>query len=276
MQTQPDKKNHKVGLIAGNGDLPENIIAECIKSGREIFVILIGDNQPKSINKVPHISLSIGSVGKAINTLRKENIKNIVFAGGLKRPKFTAIRLDAGGIKLVAKITKAKFIGDNSLLSIILKFFEDAGFKIIGADDILQNILMPKGVIGKMEPNKTAIKDMETGIHIAKSIGALDIGQSVIIQDGVVIGVEAVEGTDALIKRCAKLQNGGKGGVLIKMKKPKQDKRIDLPTIGTTTIEHAHQSGLVGIAIEAGGALIIDQEKVAQKADELGLFVIGV
>ena len=267
----------KIALIAGNGSLPEKVILDFLKSNRDIFVILIGNTPaPPSIDKVPHAIINIGLIGKCISTLRKENITDIVFAGGLQRPKIKDLRLDATGIKLVAKITKAKFIGDNSLLSLIIDFFEKAGFNIIGVDQILPEILMPKGIIGKIKPTHSEFNDIKSGSKLARNIGSLDIGQSVIIQDGIIIGVEAIEGTDELIKRCSKLQIGGKGGILIKMKKPNQDIRIDLPTIGTKTVETAHDNGLAGIAIEADSALIIDQELVAKTADKLGIFVIGI
>ncbi|MCE3233189.1 MAG: hypothetical protein K0R98_1446 [Rickettsiaceae bacterium] len=269
------KLPEKIGLIAGEGDLPEKIIKECIQSGREIFVICLSA-KPSSANKVDHVNLGIASVGKAIKNLRAENVKTLVFAGGLKRPKISSLRPDAGGMKLMAKISKARLIGDNSLLSIIINFFESEGFKVIGAEKILGDLVMPPGILGKIKPNKHAQKDIATGASIARSIGNLDIGQSVIIQNGVIIGVEAIEGTDELIKRCAKLQQEEHGGILVKMKKPLQDKRIDLPTIGKNTIINAHKAGLIGIAIEAGGALILDKTEVVNKADELGLFVVGV
>lgn len=276
MPTQHENLQDKIGLIAGNGDLPERIISEFVKSGKEIFVISISDHKPPSLSKVPHINLSIGSVGKAIRTLRSESVKKIVFAGGLKRPKFSSLRPDAGGVKLLARISKAKFIGDNSLLSIVIRFFEGSGFEVIGVEKILDNLLMPKGVLGQIEPNNSAMKDIEIGTEIARDIGKLDIGQSIIIQQGVVIGVEAVEGTDALMQRCGKLQNGDVGGILVKMKKPIQDNRIDLPTVGITTVINANTAGLRGLAIEAGAALIVDKEEMIKKSDQLGLFIIGV
>ncbi len=266
-----------LGLIAGRGDLPEKIIQEYIRNNKAIFVISIdADNQPPSIKKVPHTVLNVGSVGKAIKNFRQAKVKDVVFAGGLNRPNFSSLRPDAGGIKLLAKISSAKLIGDNSLLSIVIKFFEDSGFNILGAEEILSDLLLPKGIMGKIEPNKSAYKDIEFGITIAKAIGNLDIGQSVIVQRGVVIGVEAIEGTDALITRCRTLLSGEPGGILVKMKKPSQDRRIDLPTIGPVTVENAHKSGLRGIAIEAGGALVVDKNRTLQKANELGLFIIGV
>jgi DUF1009 family protein len=266
----------KIGLIAGEGDLPEKIIKECLKTGRDIFVIILGQTPPPSILDVPHAYINIASVGKAIKTFRSHKITNIIFAGGLKRPKLSTLRPDAGGLKLMAKISKAKLIGDNELLSTIVKFFESSGFAVIGADQILGDLLMPSGILGKIKPTKSAQKDIDSGIKIARSIGELDIGQSIIIQHGVIIGVEAVEGTDELIKRCAKLQQEGGGGILVKMKKPEQDTRIDLPTIGKTTIINVHKAGLIGIALEAGAAIILDKNDVVSKADELGLFLVGV
>lgn len=271
-----DIRNSKIGLIAGNGDLPEKIITECIKSKRDIFVISIGDNQSPSLLKVPHVILGIGAVGKAIRTLRKENVKHIVFAGGIKRPKFSALRPDAGGVKLLAKISKSKLLGDNSLLSIVIKFFESSGFTILGAEEIMGDLLMTKGILGKIEPNGSALKEIDFGVDIARAIGRLDIGQSVIVKQGMVVGVEAAEGTDELIKRCGKLLKDDEKAILVKMKKPNQDKRIDLPTIGVTTVENAYRSGLRGMALEAGSAFILDRKEVIRKADELGIFIVGV
>jgi DUF1009 family protein len=271
-----DKKFSKIGLIAGNGDLPDKVIRQCINSNIDIFTILITDNKPASINKVPHVSMNIGSVGKAIKTFKDENVKQIVFAGGLRRPKLLSLNLDSGGVKLLARVTKARFNGDNKLLSTVIGFFEDSGFEIIGADEILEDALMPKGQLGKIKPEPRQKEDIKAGKELARSIGELDIGQSIIIQDGVVIGVEAIEGTDGLIERCKDLQAEKKGGVLVKVKKPKQDKRVDLPTIGPVTIMKAYENGLAGIAVEAGGALVIDREEVIRMADEYELFLIGI
>ncbi|PIR38648.1 MAG: UDP-2,3-diacylglucosamine pyrophosphatase [Alphaproteobacteria bacterium CG11_big_fil_rev_8_21_14_0_20_39_49] len=273
---QHDTKFSKIGLIAGNGDLPEKIISQCINSGIDVFVILITDNLPSSISKVQSVKLNIGSVGKAIKTLKEEKVEQVVFAGGLKRPKLLSLSLDAGGIKLLARITKAKFNGDNKLLTTVIGFFEDNGFEIVGADEILEDALVTMGQLGMVKPDQRQKEDIEVGKEIAKKIGELDIGQSVIVQDGVVIGVEAIEGTDGLIQRCSELQMEKKGGVLVKVKKPGQDSRVDLPTIGPVTIMKAYENGLSGIAVEAGGALIIDKEEVIKMADEYGLFLIGV
>lgn len=268
----------KIGLIAGNGKLPDEIIKSCLANGRPIFVIYLQGSspEPEALKDLPHIKLSIGSVGKAISLLRHEGVKYLVMAGGLKRPKLMGLKPDAGGLKLLAKISTAKFSGDNSLLVTVIKFFEASGFIILGAHEILGRVVVTEGVMGKCEPNKSALQDVNLGVEIAKTIGNLDIGQGVVVQSGVVLGVEAIEGTDALLERCASLKLDGAGGVLVKMKKPMQDSRIDLPTIGVDTIVNAHKAGLRGIAVEAGSALILEKEKVVETADMLGLFVLGV
>lgn len=268
----------KIGLIAGGGNLPAEIIRSCKVLNRQLFVIYLKDNDPapQCLQDVPHINLGIGSVGKAIKTFREQNIKHIVMAGWIKRPRLLNLKPDAGGVKLLAKISAAKLSGDNSLLVTVIKFFEDSGFRIVGVEQILQELLIKEGRLGKIEPNKTAINDIHYGVDIAKTIGNLDIGQAVVVQGGTVLGVEALEGTDALIARCASLKLEGPGGVLVKMKKPIQDNRVDLPTIGVDTVINAHNAGLRGIAIEAGGALVVDKEKVVATADKLGLFVVGV
>jgi UDP-2,3-diacylglucosamine hydrolase len=130
-------------------------------------------------------------------------------------------------------------------------------------------------MIGSIYPDKRAQNDIEIGARIARSIGALDIGQAVIVQNGQVLGVECIEGTDALITRCAPLKLEPQGGVLVKAKKPQQEKRVDLPTIGVHTVERVAEYGFAGIAIEAAGALIIGRREVARRADALGIFIIG-
>lgn len=268
----------KIGLIAGSGNLPEEVIKSCINLGRRIFVIFLegSGEEPKSLQDVPHVNLGVGSVGKAIRVLKGEGIKHIIMAGAIKRPKISALKLDAGGVKLLAQISAAKLNGDNSLLVTVIKFFESSGFVVLGVDEVLREVLMPRGNIGKIEPHKTSYTDIHLGMEIARAIGNLDVGQGVVVQNGVVLGVEAIEGTDALLERCRGLRLDGSGGVLVKMKKPNQDSRIDLPTIGANTVINAHKAGLRGIAVEAGSALVVEKEKVIETANRLGLFVSGI
>lgn len=139
----------------------------------------------------------------------------------------------------------------------------------------MREVLAPEGPLGKVMPNKQAQRDIEIGVKVAHAIGAYDVGQAVIVKNGQILGVEAAEGTDGLIFRCAALAGDGLGGVLVKAKKPYQDSRVDLPAIGIKTIENVHQAGFEGIAIEAGGSVVIDKKAVVNKADALGIFLVG-
>jgi DUF1009 family protein len=135
---------------------------------------------------------------------------------------------------------------------------------------------LPEGPLGRVRPDAEAHADIERGLRIARAIGALDIGQAVVVQQGLVLGVEAIEGTDALLRRCRELRRDGPGGVLVKTEKPGQEKRADRPTIGPRTVSLAAESGLRGIAAEAGATLLIDRDEVIRLANQAGLFVVGV
>ncbi|MBX9633910.1 MAG: UDP-2,3-diacylglucosamine diphosphatase LpxI, partial [Magnetospirillum sp.] len=169
-----------------------------------------------------------------------------------------------------------KALGDGGLLRAVARELEGEGFRIVGIDDVLSDCLAVAGPHGQVVPDDQAQADIQRGHQVAKGIGALDVGQAVIVQQGIVLGVEAIEGTDALIRRCGELRRDGPGGVLVKVKKPGQDRRLDLPTIGTATVQEAARAGLRGIAVEAGGALVLGRDAVAAEADRLNIFVIGI
>jgi DUF1009 family protein len=147
---------------------------------------------------------------------------------------------------------------------------------VIGADEVIAALLAPAGLLTGAAPDAAAEGDIALGIRVAARLGELDIGQAVVVQHGLVLGVEAVEGTDQLLARCARLRRAGSGGVLVKLKKPKQERRADLPTIGPATVRAAAAAGLEGIAVHAGNCMIIEQQCVIDAADRAGLFVIGV
>jgi hypothetical protein len=199
-----------------------------------------------------------------------------VLAGGVKRPSVASLRPDWRATKFFARIG-LRALGDDRLLSAVIKELEHEGFAVIGAERLLdQSAVMPEGPIGALVPDPVARADIEHGLRIARAVGALDIGQSVVVQQGMVLGVEAIEGTDALLRRCRALRREGPGGVLIKIEKPGQERRADRPVIGPQTVAVAAEAGLRGIAAEAGAVLILDREAVAKAADAAGIFVVGV
>lgn len=268
----------KLGVIAGAGELPERIVSACEGMGREVFVAVIsGEGNPNAFAKFPCKVFPIGSVGKIIKEMKAEGVKDVVLAGKIKRPSFSSLSLDMEGVKLMARIMKSKLKGDNAVLSTVMKFLEESGFHAVGADSILEDIVAMEGPIGTLQPPDTiAWDDIKFGVKIIRTLGTLDIGQAVVVQQGVTLGIEAIEGTDELIRRTGTYIFEGVGGVLVKLRKPGQENRVDLPTIGVTTVENAAKAGLRGIAVEAGGALVVNRQGIAEAADKRGIFVIGI
>lgn len=265
-------------MLAGAGRLPGDIVAACEISGREVFIVAHkGITDPDVIGSTPHAWVHLGAMERTIALLHERGTEEVVFAGPIKRPSLTSLRLDGRALKLVAGLRKNDHAGgDDKLLSLIIGELEGEGFRVVGIDSILPEILAPMGALGASAPDDEARADIALGCRVARALGSLDIGQAVVVQQGMVLGVEAIEGTEALLARCRGLRREGPGGVLVKLKKPGQEARADLPTIGAATVDGALAAGLVGIAIEAGGALVIDRAAVVAAADAAGLFVIGV
>lgn len=266
-----------LGIIAGKGALPQRIAESCRARGEPFFVLAFeGETDPVFLASVEHAFIRHGAVGQTLELLTSRGIDCLVLAGRIERPKLRDLKPDAKGAQLLGRLGKALFAGDDRLLSTITSFFEEEGFTILRVEEVLQEGAAPHGVMGAHQPDAQAMEDITLGMKVAKSIGALDIGQAVIVQHGYVLGVEAVEGTDALITRCATLKQTDTGGVLVKMAKPQQDERVDLPAIGMETVRMMAAAGFKGIAVEAGHALVIDRAAAIAEADARGIFIIGV
>ncbi len=268
----------KLAIIAGKGDLPKMIIKKCQEEAREFFVILIhGEASNVDFLEYNHAIIGFGEISKILNILKTNQVKELVFAGGVTKPSMTGMKVDGKGAVLLSKILGNKFFGDDNLLSTIINFFEKEGFRVVGADKIIDDLLAGRGVLGNVKPTAEMLKDIEIGKNALQVMSDLDIGQAIIVQQKQIVGVEAIEGTDALIKRCEDLQfKQGSKAVLVKMKKHNQNTKIDLPALGIETIKNLAKSGFAGVAVQANFCLIINQKEVIKLADELGLFVVGV
>lgn len=267
----------KLAIIAGGGELPRLLIAACRAERRPFFVIALqGHADAETVaGDTPHLWVRLGAGGTILKTLKEQDCPEIVMAGRVKRPSLLSLMPDAWTAKFLLSLGR-RAVGDNGLLSAIGEVIEREGGKLVGPDQILPDLLAPVGLVGKRSPAPEDWPDIERGIAVARALGAVDVGQAAVVQQGVVLGVEAIEGTDALLKRCKELRRDGPGGVLVKTAKPQQERRLDLPTIGVRTVEQAAAAGLVGIAVEAGGALIVAGAAVGAAADKAGLFVVGV
>lgn len=266
-----------LGIIAGGGPLPGQVAAAALAAGRSVFITALeGFAEPAVVTPFPHRFFRLGAIGAIRQALRESGCVDIVMIGPVKRPAMLALRPDTEGLKLIGKIGKAAFAGDDGLLAAIIRVLSEDGFRVLGAHDIVTDVLGPAGLLTITAPDARAMADVQRGIEVLKIIGAADIGQSCVVQQGIVLAVEAVEGTDAMLGRVAAVTRPGPGGVLVKLAKPGQERRADLPTIGTNTIRFAAQVGLRGIAFEAGNTILSDRAGMIAAANAEGLFLTGI
>lgn len=266
----------KIGIVAGTGNLPKRLIEACRKARVGVFVLALeGAADPDIADTgIPHAWCRLGAGGQALRLLREAEVTLLCFAGGVRRPSLADLRPDWRGAKFLARVGY-RALGDDGLLKAIVREVEAEGFGVIGAHDLL-DLVIGEGPLGAVVPDAAALADIAVGISAARDIGARDIGQAVVVRHRAVLGAEAEDGTDALLRRCAGLRCGGVAGVLVKLEKPGQERRADLPTIGPTTVVEAAAAGLQGIAVEAGVTLVLDRAEVIRAADAAGLFVLGI
>lgn len=265
-----------LAIIAGGGDLPKILAQFCKQQEKPYWIIALeGQADPEWIADHPHTWVALGQIKSILQILEKHQISSLVFAGAVSRPSFKSLKMDATALEWLAKIGLKAF-GDDGLFKGIIQQLEKKGFEVLGVQAVLESLLMPAGVLGKIQLSEEDVLDVRRGFEVAKILGQADIGQAVIIEQGVVLAVEAAEGTAELLKRTKDLKKCPTSmGVLVKASKPHQELRMDLPTVGPDTLILAAEIGLKGIALERGKGLLLHQERCIQLADELGLFLVG-
>ncbi|MDR0744770.1 MAG: UDP-2,3-diacylglucosamine diphosphatase LpxI [Holosporales bacterium] len=265
------KKSSVIAVIAGQGNLPNKIIDKLQELKRNYVVVSIEGFGPKEYE-----IFSIGEIGRILEFLKTSNVSEIVFCGSVKRPSLLSLKLDDVGKQWLRYLGVRAFLGDDALLKGIKKLLANEGLKVISPQNIIETLLSPKGILTDARPTDLDLQDIARGLFVLNTLSKTDIGQSVIVQEGVIIGIEAAEGTNNLIRRCIEFKVSQRGGVLVKTAKLNQDRDLDLPTIGKQTIIEAHKARLVGIAIGAEQSQIIDFEATIKLANKLSLFVLGV
>ncbi|CAN7356648.1 LpxI family protein [Aminobacter sp. LjRoot7] len=274
----------RVAVVAGSGRLPVNVADSLAEAGRKPFIVLIdGETDPStSLWSYAGERLAIEQFASLVPLLKRHNITHCVLAGGIsRRPVWRAIRPSVALLRVLPRALAALARGDDGLLRILVRTIEDSGIKVVGAHQVVPELLAVAGSMSALVPEKGDWADLRAGQEAARMIGALDIGQAAVAIGGRAIALEGIEGTDLLLERVRDLRNNGriagrKRGVLVKCAKPNQELRADLPTIGPATVDAAHAAGLAGIGIEAGRSLVLDYGEVVERADRLGLFVIGL
>lgn len=271
--------HRKLGIIAGGGKIPQMLIEQCLAQGREFAALAIEGNADKELfNDKSAFSfrwIRIGQAGTGFKYFSEQNVQDVIMIGTIRRPSFFDLVPDLRTTAFFARIG-AKALGDDGILRAVVKEIEGDGMQVKGIHEVMPELLVRDGCLTKKKPSKRDISDIKRGLEAAYELGRLDIGQAVVVQQGLVLGVEGIEGTDELIKRCKEYRRKGGGGVLVKLRKPGQDMRIDLPTIGPRSIERAHESGLEGIVVHAGNGLIVDEANTIALANKYGMFIMGV
>ena len=272
-----EKSIKKLGIIAGGGLLPHYIADYCVHRNLPYFVLALeGFADAGFAARHPHVWQGLAKVGHAIEQLQKQEVTHLTLAGWVDRPSLSALKPDFAGMKLMGRIATLKQHGDDAILTELMRYLEEQGFAIVSPDSLITHLTVPAGILTHAKPGAMMEEDIKLGIRLLHSLGEFDVGQSAVVQQRKIIGIEAAEGTDRLIERVAPLLLKGEKATLVKIKKPKQDKRADMPAIGPDTLHHAHEAGLGAIAIEANATLVLDRQAAIEIADRLGLALVAV
>jgi DUF1009 family protein len=266
-----------LGIIAGGGPLPRRVADAARAAGRPVAVVVLeGHGEPEAWGGYPHIVLRFGLAARMLSWLKAQGVRQLVLSGRVARPSFLSLRPDGDSVRLAMRIGRRAFGGDDELLTTVVAVLREEGFEPIGAQEVLKGLLAPAGLLTRAAPDADAMADIARGVRVVRALGAVDVGQGAVVQQGLVLAVEAIEGTDAMLARAGGLRREGPGGVFVKLVKPGQDRRVDLPTLGPPTVAGAAAAGLRGIAFEAEGCILAEQPAMAAAADAAGLFLLGL
>ncbi|QQM28936.1 UDP-2,3-diacylglucosamine diphosphatase LpxI [Martelella lutilitoris] len=272
-----------VAIIAGNGRLPLYVAEAAREVGTPTFIVQLRGEGGNDWSDFEHMDADLGGFQPVVAALQKRGIRRVVLSGGVRtRPELKSLRPTARVIwSLPAILKKLRSGGDDKVLRMVIDLFERHGFEIIAAQDIAGDLLATAGTLGAVAPDREDRSDIDAAARAAHVIGSMDIGQGAVSLGGRVVALEGAEGTDQMLERVRTMRAAGRiskkrRGVLVKLCKPQQDLRADLPSIGPETVRAAAAAGLGGIAVEAGRALVLDREAAIAEADRAGLFLLGL
>ncbi len=281
MTEMPD--NRPLALIAGNGRLPLEIKTELDRLGQQVLLVGIEGEVEEKLAGLADAVFSFGQLGSLFSLFEKHGVKRLVLAGGVrKRPDFLRMKKDLTTLREVPRLLKIVMGGDNSVLSKIAAYFGERDIDLVGAHEIVPELLAPKGIIAGKKLPKGFEKGAQFAMEAAKTVGRLDAGQAVVVEGGRVIALEGAEGTDAMIQRVAELRRLARiktdpeSSILAKVMKPDQDIRADLPAIGPDTVEGCVSAGIKAIVVEAGRTFILEKERTLKDARDAGILIYGI
>lgn len=264
-----------VGLIAGNGVFPQLFAKAAKEQGVTVVAVAMrGETEPAIEDCVDQLTwVRVGQIGKMIKCLKQAGVTQAAMAGGVRKTRlFDGVRPDLTAVRLLATCALRR---DDGMLRALAAEYEKNGIEIIDSTRFMPEALAPAGVLTDLSPSEAIWDDLSYGLTVAREIGKLDIGQTVIVREGAVIALEAIEGTDACIQRAGKL-TGYQGGVMVKVAKPEQDMRFDVPAIGVQTIKSLSQAGITALGVEAGRTLLLDPQAIVELANIRKITIVGL
>jgi len=261
--------NENIGIIAGDGDLPK-VLIEKIKNP---FVVGIKGFFEISNVEIDYIIESLENFGKILDYFRQNNVTKVIMAGGVGTLDVNNFKPQDEEAKQLVYMIMSDMGGDDKILRTTIKFINSSGFEVIGIENVLGKQVLSVGTLTVLQPNENNLNDIQLGKKILKCQSDYDIGQSIVIQDSTVIAIETIEGTNAMIKRAGTLKKSSGKPVLIKGKKDNQTKLADLPVIGIKTVENVAENGFCGISVFSEGTIILNKDKVIEKANSLNIFL---
>ena len=280
MSAAPDRAalDHAVvGVIAGAGDLPRLIAEDRRARGLRYLICAFEGDAPPWLGDHPHAVVRAEKPGALLAALRRAGVETVVFAGAMARPKLSPLAFDLTAVRLAPRILPLLRQGDDALLRGLAGVLEAEGFRLTGAHEVLSGLLAPPGEFAARRADDRDRADIARAADLVAGLGAMDVGQAAVVAGGVCLGLESIQGTDALLAFAGATPQRlrPRPGVLYKAPKPGQDWRVDLPAIGPQTLRAASAAGLAGVAVRAGGVLVLGLEATRAEADRLGLFLHG-
>jgi DUF1009 family protein len=276
-----DGSSSPLGVLAGSGPLPLEIANAALASGRPVHIVGIEGFAARAIAAYPHQWVNLGQVGGMIRGFRQAGCADIVIAGGMRRPNLWKLKIDSGFFRCIGTVLQLTRGGDDSVLRRVVRFFELQGFNVRGAHEIARHLLAPVGILGRVQPSALHRAAIARGTALSEALGAFDVGQAVLANADRIIAVEGVRGTDAMLGDVAQIPGRSaeqitRDGVLVKLPKPGQEMRIDLPVVGPHTIDGLVRAKLAGVAVRASQSLILEREETVRRADAAGVFIAGI
>ncbi len=278
----PEATGEPLAILAAGGNVPFQVASAAAAAGRKVLVIGLAGEVDERLKAFPGETLKWGQLGRIEHLMSAHGAREVVLIGSVsRRPDFRNMGVDLGTLRLLPRILKAIVGGDDHVLGNLIAYLEERGFRVIGAHEVAPELIAGAGQLAGPRAEPAMLEDARVAMNAARVIGEHDIGQAAVAVNGLVVAVEAAEGTDAMLERVGQLRAigrvkwQGRMGVLAKRSKPQQDLRVDMPTIGPRTVAGVAKAGLAGIVIEAGRVMIAERAETLKAAEDNGIFILA-